>query len=54
MANHVFHLQGDLDEAILYYHKSLAVKPDDSLAEELLTVALKEHGTQGFPDLDIA
>lgn len=47
-------MQGDLDEAIVYYHKCLAVRPEDSLAEELLTMALKEHCTQGFPDLDIA
>ena len=47
-------MQGDLDEAIVYYHKCLAVRPEDSLAEELLTMALKENCTQGFPDLDIA
>ncbi len=37
--------QGNIDEAIDLYHKALGIKPDDSLAGEMLTIALHEsHG----------
>lgn len=34
--------QGNIDEAIDLYHKALSIKPDDSLAGEMLTRALHE------------
>jgi tetratricopeptide (TPR) repeat protein len=34
--------QGNIDEAIDLYHKALSIKPDDSLAAEMLTRALHE------------
>lgn len=37
------HLQGHVDRAIRHYHTALSMKPDDTLASELLCRALAEH-----------
>lgn len=37
-----FHRLGDLDEAILWYHRSLAITTNDKQTSELLTLALEE------------
>lgn len=41
-------LQGILQQAILYYHKCLAVKPEDTFAGEMLTIAMQEECGQTF------
>lgn len=44
-------LQGELAQAILYYHKCLAVKPEDTFADEMLTLAMREECEQAFQEL---
>ena len=38
----VYHLMGDMDAAILHYHRALAVRPRDTLTADLLNRALQE------------
>ena len=38
----VYHLMGDLDAAILHYHRALAVRPRDTMTSDLLNRALQE------------
>jgi anaphase-promoting complex subunit 6 len=38
----VHHLMGNLEEAILYYHSSIAINPEDSLAQQLLSFAIDQ------------
>ena len=38
----VYHLMGDLDAAIMHYHRALAVRPRDTLTSDLLNRALQE------------
>ena len=38
----VYHLMGDMDAAIMHYHRALAVRPRDTLTSDLLNRALQE------------
>jgi len=44
-------LQGQLQQAILYYHKCLAVRPEDAFPTEMLTIAMREECEQGIQKL---
>lgn len=45
-----YHLQGQLQSAIAYYHKALGLHPRDTFATDMLDRALKEVAEE---DLDI-
>jgi Tfp pilus assembly protein PilF len=36
------HLEGQVDDAVALYHQALGIHPDDSIAIELLNIALEE------------
>lgn len=48
-----YHLMGELDVAIEYYHKSLGLKPEDAFADEMLKRALAEVFA-GLPNRQVA
>ncbi|KAJ1973579.1 anaphase-promoting complex subunit Cut9, partial [Dimargaris xerosporica] len=46
----IHHIRGDLDQAIVLYHQTLALDPADAVAQELLTMAMDHSVAQdGLP-----
>lgn len=46
-----YHGEGDIDEAIVWYHRTLAVSPSDKHANDLLSFALQENAQRPPDDL---
>ncbi|KAF6158942.1 hypothetical protein GIB67_023925 [Kingdonia uniflora] len=47
---YTYHLKGNFDSAITYYHKALWLKPDDKFCTDMLTEALVDECRNGLDD----
>lgn len=45
-----YHLNGDIEQAIEYYHKALGLKYEDSFTAEMLSKALQQQFEQSIPE----